>query len=56
MQVPNVNIAQENCGLAEKTMRVVIFVHHMNPHIKKTRNGKVVKRTTWKTLAYVKQS
>ena len=39
------NITRENRGLAQNKPRVV--VHRMNPHIRKTGNGKVVKRITW---------
>ena len=40
-------MAGENRGLAQNKLRVVNCVLDMNPHIRKTRNGKVVKRTTW---------
>jgi len=37
MQVRNVHIARENRGMAQNKLRVVTFLHGMNP-----RNGKVV--------------
>ena len=47
MQGRIVNIARENHGLAIKTLRVVNCVHGINPHIRKTGNGKVVQIKTW---------
>jgi len=29
------------------------MLHDMNPHIRKTQNGKVVKRTTWNSRQIV---
>mgnify|MGYP007091345571 CR=1 FL=1 len=40
MQVQNVYIGQENSGLEQNKLCVVKLVHGINPHIRKTRNGK----------------
>ena len=40
----NAHFARENRGYAQNKPRVAKCVHGMNSHIRKTRNGKVVKR------------